>query len=271
MVRGARRRLQLSLVLKVVTLNVNGIRSAAKKGLFRWLAAQKADVICLQEVKAQEMDLADGQFEVKGFERHLHCAEKKGYAGVALYSRHQPVGVIKGFGVREFDAEGRFLEANYGKLSVISIYLPSGSSGPHRQASKFRFLDAFLVHLRKLKARKQEIILCGDWNIAHQSIDLKNWRSNQKNSGFLPEERDWLTQVFDKVGFVDVFRRLNKKPEQYTWWSNRGQAWAKNVGWRIDYQIATPGVAASARRESIYLKKRFSDHAPLSIDYNWKL
>ncbi len=271
MVGGARRRLQLSVVLKVVTLNVNGIRSAAKKGLFPWLAAQKADLICLQEVKAQEADLAGGPFELKGYSRHLHCAEKKGYAGVALYSRRPPRSVVMGFGVKEFDAEGRFLEANYGKLSVISLYLPSGSAGPHRQASKFRFLAAFLVHLKKLKARKQEIILCGDWNIAHQRIDLKNWRSNQKNSGFLPEERDWLTQVFDKVGFVDVFRRLNQKPEQYTWWSNRGQAWAKNVGWRIDYHIATPGVAASARRESIYLKQRFSDHAPLIIDYSLKL
>ena len=215
--------------MQVITLNVNGIRSAAKKGLFPWLAAQKADVICLQEVKAQEADLAGGPFELKGYSRHLHCAEKKGYAGVALYSRRQPRRVVMGFGVREFDAEGRFLEANYGKLSVISLYLPSGSAGPHRQASKFRFLAAFLVHLRKLKARKQEIILCGDWNIAHQRIDLKNWRSNQKNSGFLPEERDWLAKVFEEVGFVDVFRRLNAKPDQYTWWSNRGQAWAKTT------------------------------------------
>ena len=161
--------------------------------------------------------------------------------------------------------------ADFGKLAVISLYLPSGSAGPHRQASKFRFLDKFLVHLKRLKNSGREIILCGDWNIAHQQIDLKNWRSNQKNSGFLPEEREWLTKVFDEVGFVDVFRRLNAKPDQYTWWSNRGQAWAKNVGWRIDYQIATPGVAAAAQRESIYLKKRFSDHAPLIIDYRWPL
>ena len=257
--------------MRVITLNVNGIRSAAKKGLFPWLAARKADVICLQEIKAQEADLEGGPFEIKGFERHLHSAQKKGYAGVALYSRRKPDKVVKGFGVREFDAEGRFLEAQYGKLSVISLYLPSGSAGPHRQASKFRFLDAFLVHLKKLKARKGEVILCGDWNIAHKEIDLKNWRANRKNSGFLPEERDWLTKVFEEIGFVDVFRRLNQKAEQYTWWSNRGQAWAKNVGWRIDYHIATPGVAATAQRESIYLKQRFSDHAPLSIDYRWKL
>ena len=257
--------------MRVITLNVNGIRSAGRKGLFRWLRAQKADVICLQEVKAQEADLEGGDFALKGYTRHLHVATKKGYAGVALYSRRDPLSVVKGFGVKEFDDEGRFLEANFGTLSVISIYLPSGSAGPHRQASKFRFLDKFFHHLKKLRNCGREIILCGDWNIAHQQIDLKNWRSNQKNSGFLPEERDWLTQVFEKVGFVDVFRKLNVKPDQYTWWSNRGQAWAKNVGWRIDYQIATPGIAKTAQRESIYLKKRFSDHAPLTIDYKWKL
>jgi len=257
--------------LKVVTLNVNGIRSAAKKGLYRWLAAQKVDIVCLQEIKAQAADLEGGPFALKGFERHLCTAEKKGYSGVALYSRRKPDAVSRGFGVREFDAEGRFLEARFGRLSVISVYLPSGSSGPHRQASKLRFLKVFLNHLKKLKNKDDEIILCGDWNIAHKAIDLRNWRSNQKNSGFLPEERDWLTRVFDEVGFVDVFRRLNAKPDQYTWWSNRGQAWAKNVGWRIDYHIATPGVAATARRESIYLKQRFSDHAPLTVDYAWQL
>jgi exodeoxyribonuclease-3 len=271
MVGRARRRIELPVLLKVITLNVNGIRSAAKKGLYPWLAAQKADVVCLQETKAQEPDLVGGPFILKGFERYLHSAEKKGYAGVALYSRRKPDAVVSGFGVKEFDDEGRFLEANFGKLSVISLYLPSGSSGPHRQASKFRFLEKFLPHLQKLRRSGREVILCGDWNIAHKEIDLRNWRSNQKNSGFLPEERSWLTSVFDEVGFVDVFRRLNAKPDQYTWWSNRGQAWANNVGWRIDYQIATPGVAQTAQRESIYLKKRFSDHAPLIIDYRWKL
>ena len=254
--------------MRVVTLNVNGIRSAARKGLYRWLAAQKADVVCLQEVKAHEADLDAALLAPRGFSGFFHCAEKKGYAGVALYSRRQPEAVVKGFGVREFDAEGRFLEARFGKLTVISVYLPSGSSGPHRQASKFRFLDAFLPHLESLRRSRREVILCGDWNIAHRQIDLKNWRANQKNSGFLPEERDWLTKVFEEVGFVDVFRRLNAKPEQYTWWSNRGQAWAKNVGWRIDYQIATPEIAGAAQRVSIYKRQRFSDHAPLTIDYD---
>jgi len=271
MVRRARRRLQFSLLLRVVTLNVNGIRSAARKGLFRWLAVQKADIICLQEVKAHESDLEPGMLAPKGYNGYFHCAEKKGYAGVALYSRTVPKSVVKGFGVKEFDAEGRFLEANFGKLSVISVYLPSGSAGPHRQASKFRFLDRFLPQLESLRRSGREIILCGDWNIAHKEIDLRNWRSNRKNSGFLPEERAWLTKVFEEIGFVDVFRRLNDKPDQYTWWSNRGQAWVKNVGWRIDYQVATPGVAASAVRESIYKRRRFSDHAPLTIDYDWTL
>jgi len=257
--------------MRIVTLNVNGVRSAAKKGVFRWLATQRADVVCLQEMKCQELDLDARLHRLKAFSSCYAFAEKKGYSGVALYSRKTPDEVKRGFASREFDAEGRYLEAKFGGLSVISVYLPSGSAGPHRQASKFRFLKAFLVHLRKLKAGNQEVILCGDWNIAHQQIDLKNWRSNQKNSGFLPEERAWLTQVFDGIGLVDVFRRLNAKPDQYTWWSNRGQAWAKNVGWRIDYQIATPGIAGAARREAIYKRTRFSDHAPLTIDYEWRL
>ena len=254
--------------MRVISLNVNGLRSAAKKGLFPWLAAQKADVVCLQEIKAHEADLDGHACELAGFERHLYPATRKGYAGVALYSRAKPDAVTRGFGVREFDAEGRYLEARFGRLSVVSVYLPSGSAGPHRQASKFRFLRRFFPHLQTLRNRGGDVILCGDWNIAHKEIDLKNWRSNQKNSGFLPEERAWLTKVFDEAGYVDVFRRLNGKPEQYTWWSNRGQAWAKNVGWRIDYQIASPGAARRARRESIYLRKRFSDHAPLTIDYD---
>ena len=270
MVGRARGRIEFPFLLKVITLNVNGIRSAAKKGLYPWLAAQKADVVCLQEVKAQEADLEPGMLAPKGYSGFFHCAEKKGYAGVALYSRREPDKVVKGFGVREFDAEGRFLEARFGKLSVISLYLPSGSAGPHRQESKFRFLKAFLVHLKKLKDRGDEFILCGDWNIAHQQIDLKNWRSNQKNSGFLPEERDWLTQVFDDVGFVDVFRRLNAKPDQYTWWSNRGQAYAKNVGWRIDYQIASIALRGKVLKTHIFREQRFSDHAPLIMDYDFE-
>ena len=257
--------------MRVITLNVNGIRSAANKGLFRWLAGQRADVVCLQEIKCQEVDL---DAKLHGLQRYQTChafAQKKGYSGVSLYSRRTPDEVRRGFASREFDAEGRYVEARFGDLWVVSVYMPSGSAGPHRQASKLRFLKRFALHLKRLRERNQEIILCGDWNIAHQEIDLTNWRSNQKNPGFTPEERAWLTHVFDEIGFVDVFRRLNPGAGHYTWWSNRGQAWKKNVGWRIDYQIATPKIASRARRESIYKAKRFSDHAPLVIDYDYAL
>jgi len=257
--------------LRVITLNVNGIRSAERKGFARWLArAEPWDVVCLQEIKAGPDDIPRPLLAPRKSHATFAPAEKKGYSGVALYAKTPPR-VSIGFGHPEFDAEGRYVEAAFGDLTVISLYLPSGSSGPHRQASKFRFLDAFLPRLAQLRAAKREVILCGDWNIAHQPIDLRNWRSNQKNSGFLPEERAWLTRVFDELGFVDVFRRVDPRPDQYTWWSNRGQAWANNVGWRIDYQIATPGIAAKATAAKIYTHRRFSDHAPLIIDYDHEL
>jgi exodeoxyribonuclease-3 len=257
--------------MRVVTLNANGIRSAASKGLYGWLARQGADVVCLQEVKAQEDQLTAQMHSPGSYHGNFNCAQKKGYAGVALYSLKPPDRVHKKTGSDEHDGEGRYLQADFGSLSVVSLYLPSGSSGPHRQASKYRFMDHFYPHLKKLRRDGRQYILCGDWNIAHKEIDLKNWRSNQKNSGFLPEERAWLTKVFDELGWIDVFRTLNDKPEQYTWWSNRGQAYAKNVGWRIDYQIATPGIAKKAVKERIYKDKKFSDHAPLIIDYDYKL
>lgn len=255
-------------MLRVITLNLNGVRSAATKGMFDWLVRQHADVVCVQELKAHESDLTPALLAPRDFVGHFHCAQKKGYSGVGIYTRTPPDRVQCGLGIEDIDSEGRYLQADYGNLSVVSVYLPSGSSSPDRQAVKFRFLDRFFPHLERLRGCGSEVLLCGDWNIAHKEIDLKNWRSNQKNSGFLPEERAWLSRVFDDLGFVDVFRRLDKRPEQYTWWSNRGQAWAKNVGWRIDYQIATPGLAASARAASIYTEQRFSDHAPLTIDFD---
>ncbi|MCO5108145.1 MAG: exodeoxyribonuclease III [Burkholderiaceae bacterium] len=254
-------------MIRVVTLNLNGIRSAARKGWLEWAAAQRADVLCVQEVKAQQADLDDALCEVGGLRGHFHLAQKKGYSGVGLYGRRRPKAVRTGFGSAEFDAEGRYVEADFGAFTVISVYVPSGSSSEGRLAAKFRFMAEFKPHLRELVASGREIVLCGDWNIAHREIDLRNWRSNQKNSGFLPEERAWLSGVFDELGFVDVFRRLDPRPGQYTWWSNRGQAWAKNVGWRLDYQIATPGIAARAKRAEIFTAQRFSDHAPLTIDY----
>lgn len=255
--------------MRISTLNVNGLRSAATKGLLPWLRRERPDVICLQEIKAQEADLPRELLAPRGYHAFFHPAEKKGYSGVAIYARREPDRVILGLGVPDIDAQGRYLQADFGALSVASVYLPSGSSGDAAQTRKFAFLDRFLPHLERLRRSKREVVLCGDWNIAHQEIDLKNWRSNQKNSGFLPEERAWLTDVFDRVGWVDVFRRLDARPERYTWWSNRGRAWEKNVGWRLDYQVATPGIAKTAERARIYTARRFSDHAPLTIDYDW--
>ncbi len=256
-------------MIRVVTLNLNGIRSAARRGWIEWANAHAADVVCVQEVRAQECDLDAAAHSIDGLQAHFDCGQRKGYAGVGVFSRHRPRAVRSGFGSAEFDPEGRYLELDFGSYAVVSVYVPSGSSSPERQAAKFRFLAEFQRHLRELYASGREVILCGDWNIAHREIDLKNWRSNQKNSGFLPEERAWIGELFDDVGFVDVFRRLDERPEQYTWWSNRGQAWAKNVGWRIDYQIATPAIARTAGSAAIYKAERFSDHAPLTVDYDF--
>ena len=258
---------------RLITLNLNGIRSATEKGFTTWAESTGADCMGVQEVRAQGEHVAGRLDRVAGMNGHFHYAQKKGYSGVGLYSKKSPSKVVTGFGSAEFDAEGRYVEARFDtakrKFSVVSCYFPSGSSSEDRQAAKFRFLAQLMPHLLRLKAER-EFVLVGDINIAHQEIDLKNWRSNQKNSGFLPEERAWMTQLL-AAGLVDVFRMLNPHPEQYTWWSNRGQAWAKNVGWRLDYHLATPGIAARARREHIYLEQRFSDHAPLIIDYDFKL
>ncbi len=253
--------------MRVMTVNVNGIRAAARKGFFEWLPGQQADVICLQEIRAQEDQVDKPEFHVDGYQRFLHPAEKKGYSGVAIYTRHEPEEVVTGLGLDEFDREGRYLEARYPGLSVVSLYLPSGTSGDERQAVKYRMMGRFLEHMRQCREGPREYIICGDWNIAHKEIDLKNWRSNRKNSGFLPEERAWLDQVFGEEGFVDAFREVNQQPGQYTWWSNRGQAWQNNTGWRIDYHVLSPGLRGKVRQADIYTDARFSDHAPLTIDY----
>jgi exodeoxyribonuclease III len=256
-------------LFRIISVNLNGIRSAANKGLYAWLKKQNADIVCMQELKAQLADMTLEMLVPQGYFGHFHYAEKKGYSGVGIYSKAKPDRVIEGLGVGDIDAEGRYIEAQFGNLSVISLYLPSGSSGEERQAFKFDVMARFMPHLEALKASGREVVVCGDWNIAHKEADLKNWRGNKKNSGFLPEERAWLTDLFERVNWVDVYRQLYPETtdECYTWWSNRGQAWAKNVGWRIDYQIATPDMATKARAASIYKEERFSDHAPLIIDY----
>ena len=263
-------------MFKLTSLNLNGIRSAANKGLEAWLDHHQPDCICVQEVKAQAADIA-GRFEsISGLNGHFHFAEKKGYSGVGVYTRHEPSDVIIGYGSSEFDTEGRYVEVRFDtpstKLSIISAYFPSGSSGEIRQQAKFRFLAEFYPHLLSLK-QNREFILCGDVNIAHKQADLKNWRSNQKNSGFLPEERDWMTKLLDEGQLVDVYRQLqpNTTDSCYTWWSARGKAYANNVGWRLDYQIATAKLALGAKVAAIYKNEKFSDHAPLTIEYDWLL
>ncbi len=262
------RRIGTGKNMRIITANVNGIRAAARKGFFQWMVRQHADVVCIQETKAQVWQLEDRVFWPRGWHAFFHDAEKKGYSGVAIYSKRKPDRVISGLGWPDMDAEGRYIEARYGALSVISVYLPSGSSSEERQAIKFGFLERFMPYLRKLKLKRREYVLCGDWNIAHREIDLKNWRGNRKNSGFLPEERAWMDELFDSAGFVDAFRSVNDKPDQYTWWSNRGQAWAKNVGWRLDYHVITPGLVEKIQSASIYKDERFSDHAPFIMDYD---
>jgi exodeoxyribonuclease-3 len=256
-------------MLRIISLNLNGIRSAWNKNVLPWAIAQNAEIICLQELKAQLPDLNAEMLAPDDMHAYYLPAEKKGYSGVGIWCRHKPDRVLSGFGHDEFDAEGRYIRADFANLSVISLYLPSGSSSPERQEAKFRFLDAFYPHMQDLINEGREIVLCGDWNIAHNEIDLKNWKGNRKNSGFLPEERAWLSKLFTEQGWVDVYRRLYPEAGEtaYTWWSNRGQAWAKNVGWRIDYQIATPGIAAKAESASVYKDTRFSDHAPLLVNY----
>ncbi len=315
-------------LFKLTSLNLNGIRSAATKGLQEWVGQTQPDCICVQELKAQAADVAGRFEEIAGLKGHFHFAEKKGYSGVAIYTRHEPSDVITGYGSTEFDAEGRYVELRFDrpgrqqvpKLSIISCYFPSGSSGEERQAAKFRFLAEFYPYLASLKETR-DFVLCGDINIAHQEIDLKNFKGNKKNSGFLPEERAWMSDLLAPTlpasrgslppegaalarggpslraaaktaeealeemtggtgqpsvkatrggGMVDVYRQLQPTATDaaYTWWSNRGQAYAKNVGWRLDYHLATPAVAALAQSETIYKTQRFSDHAPITVDYD---
>ena len=256
-------------LFRVISLNANGIRAAARKGVFDWLRDQKADVVCIQETKAQVHQLTDECFQPQGYHCYYEDAIKKGYSGKAIYTRHKPKKLVRGYGDKEFDDEGRYLEVQLEGINIVSLYLPSGSSGDVRQEAKYRCMASFAGHLKKVHRKRSETIICGDWNIAHKEIDLKNWRQNRKNSGFLPEERAWLDDVFGDYGFTDAFRTVEQAPDTYTWWSNRGRAWDNNVGWRLDYQVVTPGLADKILRTEIYKEQRFSDHAPLIMDYDW--
>ena len=252
---------------RVITCNTNGIRAAQRKGFFDWLKKQRADVVCIQETKAQIHQLDPALFEPTGYYCFYNDAQRPGYSGTALFSRKKPNKIVTSLGWEPVDSEGRYLQADFDGLSVVSLYVPSGSSGEAAQARKEVFMTHFYEHLRTLRRKRREFIICADWNICHREIDLKNWRGNQKNSGFLPHERAWLDRVFEELRWVDVFRQVTPEPDQYTWWSNRGQAWAKNVGWRLDYMLTTPRLSGSALSSDIYREERFSDHAPLTIDF----
>lgn len=256
--------------MKIITLNLNGIRAASRKGFFEWLQKEQPDFICLQELKAHEIDLTSEMMNPKGYFGYFSFAQKKGYSGVGIYSKTKPEKVISNSGIKRLDDEGRFIQFSTKTLDLISLYLPSGSSGDERQQYKFKVMEHFYKFLSAKIKTEKAVLICGDFNIAHHEIDLKNYKGNRKNSGFLPEEREWMTNILSKLGWVDVYRSLypEKADEGYTWWSNRGQAWAKNVGWRIDYHLANLKFYEKATRGNVFKAERFSDHAPLIIDYS---
>ena len=254
--------------MRIITLNCNGIRAAARKGFFNWLATVDVDIVCLQETKAQVDQLTDPIFHPENFHSYYFDAERKGYSGTALYCRAKPLKITKGLGFEIADSEGRYLQVDFNGLSVASLYLPSGSAGEERQARKFAFMSQYMQHMEMLRKDDREYIICGDWNICHKEIDLKNWKANKKNSGFLPEERQWLDTLYYELGFIDAFRMVNQEADQYSWWSNRGQARAKNVGWRLDYHVISPGLQDKVISAEIYTAQNFSDHAPVILDYN---
>lgn len=253
--------------MRIMTFNCNGVRAAARKGFFDWLATLDVDIVCLQETKAQIDQLSDPVFQPANFECHYYDAEKKGYSGTAIFCKQRPQSVERGLGFDIADTEGRYIQANYKGLSVASLYLPSGSASEERQRRKFAFMGDFMQHMQAVRRKKREFIICADWNICHKEIDLKNWRSNQKNSGFLPEERAWLDELYGTLDYVDAFRVVNQEPDQYSWWSSRGQARANNVGWRLDYQVVTPALSERIVSAEIYTEQNFSDHAPVILEY----
>ena len=259
--------------MRVISLNMNGIRAAERKGFFEWLVKQNADLVCLQEVRIQEHQLTEQMKSPSPLKAHYLLAEKPGYSGVAMYFRQPPLTITEGLGWTPADKEGRFLCAEYDQLAIASVYLPSGSSSEERQKFKYQFMDHLALWMDQRKSQGKEVLICGDLNIAHTKLDLKNWRGNQKNSGFLPAERAWFDGRFIGGNWVDVFRHLHPLEEGkgYTWWSNRGNAWANNTGWRIDYQLGTPGIAATAELSKVYKDDRFSDHAPLCVDYSFQI
>jgi len=259
-------------MLSVMSFNANGIRAAARKGFFTYLADRAPDIVCMQETKAQEHQVPPEAIDLDRYPYYGFVdAQKKGYSGVAIYARQKPLAIVRGLGMDDMDAEGRFIRFDFETFSVASLYVPSGTTGPARQAVKYGFLDRFLTNLVAMRAEGRPIILCGDFNIAHHEIDVFDPKSNARTTGFLPDERAWFDTVVDRIGWVDAFRTINHEPKQYTWWSNWPQAFERNLGWRIDYQLVTPDLAATVRETHIERDERFSDHAPLTIGYDLEI
>jgi exodeoxyribonuclease-3 len=250
---------------KIISYNVNGIRAALGKGWIDWVQQENPDVICLQEIKAEADQLDLSVFENAGYKHHFwHSAEKKGYSGVAVLSKKKPTHVEIGAGHKDYDSEGRIIRADFGDLSVMSVYFPSGTTGDVRQDFKYGFMDFFQTYIDKLKKKRADLVICGDWNICHKPIDIHNPVSNAKSSGFLPEEREWIGKFIDS-GFVDTFRHFNQEPHNYTWWTFRANARAKNLGWRIDYQMASETLKKDLKAAAILPEAKHSDHCPISL------
>ncbi len=253
---------------KIVTYNLNGIRSAMSKGLIDWLKATNPDILCVQELKAEPGQLDLKIFEDAGYHHYWFPAQKKGYSGVAIFTKQKPDHIEYGCGIAEYDFEGRVIRADYGDVSVMSVYHPSGSSGEERQAFKMKWLDDFQKYIDKLKKERPKLIICGDYNICHQPIDIHNPKSNANSSGFLPEEREWI-DTFMKSGFVDSFRHFNKEPHNYSWWSFRFNSRAKNLGWRIDYNLVSTNLESKMKRVAILPEAKHSDHCPVVLEIDF--
>jgi exodeoxyribonuclease-3 len=251
--------------MKIITYNVNGIRAAIGKGLIDWIQEADPDVLCLQEIKAQHDQIPTLSFQEIGYHCHFFPAKKKGYSGVAVLTKQEPSQVVYGMNMPVYDDEGRFLRVDFGDLSIVSVYHPSGTSGDERQAFKMQWLDDFYHYVHDLKKTRPNLLLCGDYNICHKAIDIHDPIRNAKHSGFLPEEREWMDKFIDS-GFIDTFRHFNKEPNQYTWWSFRGNARAKNLGWRIDYNMATESLKDTLERSVILPTVPYSDHCPVLLE-----
>lgn len=251
--------------LKIVSWNVNGIRAAYKKGFLEWFQNAAPDILCIQETKAEEQQFPPDLRNIPEYRQYFSSAEKKGYSGVALYTKNEPVSVSLGFGVERFDREGRTIQADFGDFVLFDVYFPNGKSSDERLAYKLEFYDAFLEHIEALRAKGRNIVVCGDVNTAHKPIDLARPKANEKISGFLPIEREWIDRLLE-CGYVDTFRMFNQEPDQYTWWNQRANSRARNVGWRIDYFFVNQEFRENVEAVAIHQEIMGSDHCPISID-----